>query len=246
MSDRFFQDRLRDAASRALRDNAPTFLGFFDEHQAKEAAAFLGARTPYSVAFYGGYPSAERVMVGFFPSSKIELSLFPITAITAEFPAEYSVSHRDVLGSLMALGLQRETLGDILVEPGRAVTFCRCEIAPLVLQELDTIGGVGVRLQKGAQEPLPPLASFLHINDTISSPRLDCIVAVLARTSRGAAAELIKKELVAVNHTSCRLGNIEIKEDDILSIRGYGKFRIDSIGPLTRKGRLRFCARKYI
>lgn len=246
MADRFFQDRLWDCFERAQRDKKPQFIGFLDEHQAKEAATALGTQPEGFLSFFGGYQGAERVLLGFFPSLQGEASLFPLDAVTASYPKNCSLSHRDVLGTIMSLGVQRETVGDILVEPGRIVFFCRREIAPLLLQEMETIGGVGVKLQKGMQEPLPPLASFLPINDTISSPRLDCIVAVLARTSRGTAAELIKKELVSINHTVTRSVNLEVKEEDVLSIRGHGKFRIDSIGPLTRKQRLRFSARKYI
>lgn len=246
MAERFFHDRLWDAVERALRDLTPQFVGFLDEHQAKEAAAVLEKQPEGFLSFFGGYPGAERVMLGLFPSCPSDSALFPLKAVTANFPKNYSLSHRDILGTVMSLGVQRETVGDILVEQGRAVFFCRSEIAPLLLQEIDTIGGVGVKLQEGAQDPLPPLASFLVLNDTISSPRLDCIVAVLARTSRGTASELIKRELVSVNHAVARSVSLDVKENDVLSIRGYGKFRIDSIGPLTRKQRLRFSARKYI
>ena len=86
----------------------------------------------------------------------------------------------------------------------------------------------------------------MSISDTISSPRLDCVVAVLARLSRGAAAAMIQRDLVSLNHTVTRSLSAEVRESDVLSIRGYGKFRVDSIGPLTKKQRLRFCARKYI
>lgn len=246
MAERFFKDRLWDALERSLRDQTPAFLGFFDEHQAKEAALALGKQPEGFISFFGGYLGAERVMLGFFPSFQEKKSCFPLRAITAVFPDNYSLSHRDVLGTVMSVGVQRETIGDILVEQGRVVLFCRSEIVSLLLQKIDTIGGVGVKLQEGAQEPLPPLASFLILNDTVSSPRLDCVVAVLARISRGSASELIKKELVSVNHTIIRSVSLEVKENDVLSIRGYGKFRIDSIGPPTRKQRLHFSVRKYI
>ena len=118
MAERFFKDRLWDALERSLRDQTPAFLGFFDEHQAKEAALALGKQPEGFISFFGGYLGAERVMLGFFPSFQEKKSCFPLKAITAVFPDHYSLSHRDVLGTVMSVGVQRETIGDILVEQG--------------------------------------------------------------------------------------------------------------------------------
>ena len=78
MAERLFKDRLWDALERSLRDQTPAFLGFFDEHQAKEAALALGKQPEGFISFFGGYLGAERVMLGFFPSFQEKKSCFPL------------------------------------------------------------------------------------------------------------------------------------------------------------------------
>lgn len=145
----------------------------------------------------------------------------------------------------MALGVERDVIGDILVGEGRCVAFFRQEMAPYFLDNIRKIGRVGVKAEEGAKEPLPVRREFKELSGVVASQRLDCLVAFLCKTSREKAAGLITAGLVMRNHRESLSPSQRTEEGDVLSIRGHGKFQIDRLGPLTSKGRLSVLCRKY-
>lgn len=244
-------DNRRDLLSAKLKDclrlsqHRPCFLGFLDENEAAFCQDFLKRKLARSL-FWGGYEGAERVIAGFFPDyMEPSAEEFPLAALSFIYRREYCLGHRDFLGSLMGLGIERNVVGDILVAEGRCVIFLREEMSQYVQDHLQKIGHVGVKIAQGFEEPLPEIREYKEIKGVIASSRLDCLIALLCRTSREKAAAIITAGLVSVNHQEAVLVNSRIGENDIISIRGYGKFRIDSFGPLTGKGRLTVKCRKY-
>lgn len=239
--------RVQEALQNARFRGRPSFVGFLDERQALLAASSANRQKDVTFALDGGYDGAARVMFGAFPPYvQPDRAEFPLEAVTVRFRTGAGVTHRDLLGSLMALGVARDVLGDLLLEDGRAVFFARQEMVPFFEEELKKVGGEGVRVCAGAELPLPGGAKFAEISATVASPRLDCVVAALCNCSRGAAAELIAKGLVTLNFTECTAVSAEVAEEDKISVRGKGKFVVDRIGPQTKKERLGFRARKYI
>ena len=106
--------------------------------------------------FWGGHTSSERVVFGAFPDYiEPSVDFFPIQTITATFRTCDQLSHRDFLGALLSLGIERETLGDFLIEDGRCVFFVREEISQFILMQVKKIGRVGVTLKEGTELPLP-------------------------------------------------------------------------------------------
>lgn len=235
--------KLRDSVRTAGR--RPCYLGFLDESEAAFCRDFL-KREPCGYLLWGGYQGAERVMAGFFPDyMEPSAEDFPIAALTFSCRPGDKLGHRDFLGAFMSLGIERSVLGDILVEEGRAVTFVRREMERYFLDNLQKIGRVGVKIAAGYQEPLPAVREYKDISGVIASNRLDCIAALLCRTSREKAARLIASGAVMVNHQEALGVDRRLEEQDIVSIRGHGKFILDSFGPLTGKGRLNVKCRKY-
>ena len=165
--------------------------------------------------------------------------------MTFTYRAGDKLTHRDFLGSFMALGVERDVIGDILVGEGRCVAFFRQEMAPYFLDNIRKIGRVGVKAEEGAKEPLPVRREFKELSGVVASQRLDCLVAFLCKTSREKAAGLITAGLVMRNHRESLSPSQRTEEGDVLSIRGHGKFQIDRLGPLTSKGRLSVLCRKY-
>lgn len=155
MDDAVLEAKLRDAVRIAERGR-PHFVGFLDERQAGVAQTIM-RRTGFSnYLLWGGYAEAERVLFGAFPDYLEACpEEFPLETVTVSYRQCDSLTHRDFLGSLLSKGVVRETIGDILVEPGRAVLFARAEVTDFLLQQTDKIGRVGVKLSRGAQEPLP-------------------------------------------------------------------------------------------
>lgn len=236
--------RINDTADIALRTNKPKFLGFLSFEQSTLAEKILKNRN-VSFRLFGGYENAQRVMLGCFPEWA-EDSVFPISAITFTYRKEFSLSHRDFLGSLMALGIIRETVGDILVEEGRAVVFLTNEVCDFVLNEITKIGKIGVTVTRGFEGVLPKSSVLAEFSDTIASCRVDCVVSALASVSRTKANELIETGLVSVNTVVCQKVTKEINENDVISIIGKGKFIIVSLSSKTKKQRTVLVYKKYI
>lgn len=158
-----------------------------------------------------------------------------------------SLSHRDWLGAVMGLGLKRETVGDICFFEGEAYMFCDEPAAKFLSGELTYAGRDKVRAEIC---PLPEgfviENKFEEIYQTVASPRLDGVVRALLSISRDAAAALVESGSVELNYFTEERVDAKISNGDILSVRGYGKFVVDSADTLTKKGRYRLAARKYI
>lgn len=221
------------------------FLGFLDESEAAYCQDLL-SRERTACLFWGGYEGAQRVMAGFFPDYlEPDPEAFPLAAITLRYRPEDKLGHRDFLGSFMALGIQRDVVGDILVGEGRTVAFVRAELSGYFTDSLTKIGRTGVKVQAGYTEPLPISVAYKDVGGVIASERLDCLLGLLIHTSRSKAAGLITAGQVAVNHREALELSGKVQEGDIISVRGHGKFIIDQLGPLTGKGRLNVRCRKY-
>ena len=238
------RDRLYDTVNISERTNKPKFLGFLSSEQSVFARNIL-LKTHSTYEFYGGYEDAHRVMPGCFPDWAENVE-FPITAITAKFRKADVLTHRDVLGSLMALGLKRETVGDILIEEGRAVIFLSSENADYVISQISKIGRVGVTLEKGFVHPLPKAGEMIEQSVTVASERLDCVVSALIGVSRNKALEKIEQSFVTVNSVVTEKATARVTDGDIVSVRSKGKFIIESIQDKTKKDRLILKYKKYV
>ncbi len=241
------QARIADAARLARAGKRARFVGFLDDHEARVAAKIVEREGFSNTAFWGGHEEAERVFFGAFPDfTEPEEDAFPLCALTARYRPQDTLTHRDFLGALIHLGVERAALGDILVEEGRCVLFCREEISGFLCSQVEKIGGAGVRLAPGAREPYPPAHRFSPFSAVVASPRLDCAVAAAAGISREKAAALIRSKQVAVNHEDAFAPDAAVREGDILSVRGKGRFVVDRVGPETKKGKICLAGRKYI
>lgn len=236
--------RVNDTQNICERTLKPKFLGFLSLEQKVFVESILKNRT-VSYSFYGGYETAERVMLGCFPDW-IETCDFPIKAITFTYRKSDKLRHSDFLGSLMALGITRESVGDILIEEGRTVVFVTTEIADYVLSEIEKVGRIGVELKLGFTSPLPSKGELALFSETVSSLRLDCVVSALAGVSRSQAERKIGEGVVSVNSLPCEKTTKTVNEGDIVSIRGKGKFIIDSVADRTKKDRIILKYKKYL
>lgn len=244
METEILKARIFDTADICERTRKPKFLGFLTKEESVYAQLALKSRnTEYS--FFGGYSEAERVMLGCFPEWD-EDRVFPVNSVTFIYRKSDKLTHRDFLGSLMALGITRESVGDILSEDGRTVAFVRDDVLNFIISQIYKIGRVGVEVKKGHTLPLPERKAPMRLSSTIASERLDCVVAALCSVSRAAALEKIESGLVSVNSVICEKSTKIISEGDILSVRGNGKFSIKSMGCKTHKNRIVLQYEKYV
>lgn len=237
--DKLLLDKAYDAIYLAERRNIPRFLGFLNEHE----SLYVRQHLPKSAdtTFFGGYPDAVRLMMG----ASADEDSFPITALEFCYREQDDLRHRDFLGSLMAMGIRRDTLGDILTGKGRTVIFVRDDIVPFLLSDVDKIGRVGVKVGYADVDDLPIPDDIEELLFTLSSLRLDAFVAAAAHLSRDKAARLIKNELVMVDHVTDTEVSSQLKEGMTVTIRKHGKYVLAELRGTSKKGKLRLSVKHY-
>lgn len=236
--------RVDDILRLCEKTGEPKFFGFLSEKESKTAKEHL-ALCKKTAVFFGGYEGALRTVAGALPEG-FSTGCFPIVSVSFLFRKQDVLTHRDFLGAITGLGLERDKIGDILVEPGRAVVFADPAAAKFMLSQIDKVGRAGVRVQKGFEPPLPGTDSKKEFSDTIASPRLDCVVAALCNLSRKEAADYIQKDLVSVNSSVNNKVTGKVCAGDIISVRRKGRFVIKSADGVSKKGRIILIYDKYI
>ena len=195
MDSEIFIARVDDTAQIAERTSRPKFFGFLTAEQAVAVESRLKNRG-VKFGLFGGYDNAQRVILGCFPEWADEE--YPITAVTFTYRKSDVLSHRDFLGSLMGLGITRESVGDILVGDGQTVVFLLNDILKYVTEQITKIGRVGVNITVGIPDELPCGDKLEEFRTTVASERLDCVIAALCNFSRNAASEKIIQSMVTV------------------------------------------------
>ena len=163
---------------------------------------------------------------------------FPFAALRVTWPRQDAPAHRDLLGALLGLGMKRDRTGDIALASEAAYLFVDTALAPMVAQSLTEAGRIHLRVEIAE----PPAALDTQAGEelyvTVQSPRLDAVVADGFHLARGDAAELILAGAVKLRHNPTLRPDARVEAGDAISVRGYGRLRIDAIGDPTRKGRL--------
>lgn len=244
MDEAFFAARVGDTAELCRRTETPRFLGFLSPSEAASAERLL-KNQGVLFEFFGGYSGAERTYLCCKPEW-VQSPDYPLCAVTASFRKCDSLSHRDILGALMALGITRESVGDILIEAGRAVFFVSRDTAPFVLAGLEKAGRVGIKLSEGFSLPLPQMSCGVQDSTTVASLRLDCVTAALCGLSRANAVQAIADGRVTVNSLAAGKPTQSVRAEDILAVRGKGRFKIDSVDEYSKKGRIILRYKKFV
>ena len=247
--DKFFEARLSDMTDRCERYGSPVYSSFLDERQCSLAEQWCqrnAGGAEYCLS--GGYEGARRKMLAVYPAYCAEYAAdeFPMKCLTITYRKEDKLTHRDILGSFMAQCLKREVIGDIVTGEGETQTFVTEVAARTILSSVSKIGRVGVKITDDRGFELDIVQEFKDMSGTVASLRLDCIVSLAANLSREKAAALIRSDKVEVNHFPALSVSQELKEGDVLSVRGSGRYILSGIDGLTRKGRIHIDLRKYI
>ncbi len=231
--------RYRELAERASRIGCYVYSDF---HSANGAALAYRAADARSVALFGGMEGAERQMARFGDPAELGYEEpFPIDLLLIE-PKQKKFSeeltHRDYLGALMNLGIEREMLGDLLVKDSTACVFVCERMTAFVLEELRSVRRTAVKVSKLADLPENMRPKLLRETVTVSSLRLDGILARAFHLSRGDAKKLFDAERVFLNGRLCKSPEKEPAEGDRISLRGYGKMQYFGVRRVTAKDRL--------
>lgn len=249
--DKILFARVLDKMTAAERRGIPAATNFLTDREQVLCGRMLREAGCSDFVFYGGSSEAERTVCCFLPEYLDESYLSgedsPIAAVRASFRAEDTLTHRDVLGSLMGSGIKRETVGDIYMDIGRFDFLVTREILPYVLQNLVSAGRVHFSVRQiGLDEIAVPPPKVQEKHESVSALRLDSVVAAGCNLSRSAASELIRRGAVTLNHLPCDKPDKAVEEGSVLSVRGKGKFKLSSVDGTTKKGRTAITIQKYL
>lgn len=202
----------------------------------------------YNTMFFGGYDGAERKMLGVFPEWQEACGEeFPVSVIRFDVPKFRTLTHRDYLGTIMSLGIDRNKTGDILVDEDGAYVFVSSDIAEYVARNVNKIANVGVNaVVTDISSFVPPEPKTVERACVCASLRLDAVVAAMLNISRARAEKLVLGGSVKVNHRETEDRARSVAAGDLLSVRSYGRYILKDIGNTTGSGRLHIIIEKFV
>ncbi len=240
--------RLHDLANRAYGRGFTVFSDFLSATDLtmfyRERKKFVGAKS----YCFGGFPDAERQMIA-FSMDEYEDIIFPITClrimpVQKKFAGE--LTHRDYLGAILNLGIERTMLGDIMVTDQTAYLFCKNSIASFIMDNCFRIHHTSVKIEEVSWDEIDYVQQYEEITGTVSSLRMDSILAVFSRLSRSKCCDLIHAEKVISNQQLILSPHYTPKDQEIISVRGLGKFiYCEDETHVTKKGRFFIKLLKY-
>lgn len=242
--------RLTDLARRAYQQNIYTYSDFLSPAELAVLEELRKELSYIHIETFGGNEQCERQLVSFGSEEEFGYpGYFPIQVVEVTPLAEKfseALTHRDYLGALMHLGIRRGTLGDILIKDKTAYIFCLESIADYIVAELSKVKHTCV-MCKITDMNVPALAPTLKEESfPVASLRLDIILACLLKCSRSEALSLFEEKLVTLNGRVTGRNSILLKDGDIFSVRGHGKFIFVSAGGSTRKGKIYVTIKRYV
>lgn len=202
------------------------------------------------VKIYGGYNNAERVAIGFCPKSYdiyINNDIFNIDILKVTYNNKFSdeLKHSDYLGSIMGLSIKRELIGDILIEDNQAYIFVQNSISDYIIDNLKKIRRTNVNIDKVSNNIEIQAKKLEEQKTTVTSLRIDVLIAKIFNISRNEVNELFLSGKVFLNWVSLFDNSKIIKNDDIITVRGYGRVKyIESVGT-NKKGKIAFTFLRY-
>lgn len=247
--DIFFIKRIRELANLSYQRDIVTFSDFLNLNEQSlvknQVSQFPGVR----IESFGGYDQAERQMIAFHPDALVFSWDYPICCIKVEPKAlkfSETLTHRDYLGTILGLGVERSVIGDILVQEHGAWIFCHKKIRDFLLENLYRVRHTAVTacaVDDPTELPEPRLSP---VSGTCSSVRLDALIAIAFQASRSSMVSFIEGGQVFVNGKLVTSNGYEPLPGDIISVRGKGRFRFDGIQGKTKKGRTSVVLMRYV
>lgn len=240
--------RLVDLAETALKSRKYRVTEFLDPRGYSIAETIAAHYGRIKLDYYGGYTGAERVKAAFIEEDFPGKADYGIAAVGVGVDVRYyQISHRDVLGAVLGLGLKREIIGDIIMGGRGCQIICDSSIAGFIAHNLTKIGAASVETELiDLGDIIAKEERVKEIKTTISSMRLDVIAAAGFGTSRTKMAEEIAAAKLKVNWQDAKSSSQTVKAGDILSMRGRGRVEVCEVLGQTKKGRTSILLKRFI
>ncbi len=236
--------RLIELSNRAYQNNIYCFSDFLSLSQQEilYQAARDKAFAPIKYELFGGYENCERQMARFGSEADFGYEVdFPIKCIKVEplakkFAKEYT--HRDYLGSLMSLGIDRKKFGDIFVDGMDAYMYVDDSTADYLLENFVSVGRNAVKCSFSELPDSYKKAALKEVTIQVASPRADAVIAKVYNLSRKDTIPYFTEKKVSVNGHIVENNDKLLAAGDTVSVRGFGKFNLINEGGLSKKGKL--------
>ena len=234
------QKRLIELSKISYQRDIVTFSDFLNLNELNILHTTPKNELHTSYATFGGYDYSERQMVAFLPDAlcydyEYPISILKISPLQKKFSEK--LSHRDYLGSILNLGIERSKIGDILVEDDYAIIFVHDSLENFMLEEVTRIRHTSVMITPLQNQEFHYVPKVEEIKGSVSSVRLDSLLALAFHSSRSKLVAYIEGGKVFVNGKLITSNGYQVKENDIISVRGLGRFRYKETSAQTKKGR---------
>lgn len=243
--EREFIDQVINWKEYVEQSYSPKLTDFLDPREQQILATVIGKHPEVKWELFGGVPGTERKRAYLFPEyMEAQNEDFQVLLFGIEYAKKFiNIEHRQVLGSLMSLGLKRGKFGDILIDGDSVQFFAAAEIADYIRLQLESIGRASINLTEMPLEKAIAIdEEWNEMNNTVSSLRLDTVISALFNLSRQKSQLLIQHGHVKVNWTAIENTAFECGEGDVISARGYGRAKIITIEGKTKKDKYRVIA----
>lgn len=237
-----FIDQVLSWRSLVEQSYTPKLTDFLDPREQHIMKMLIGKHADVKVEFFGGSSLAERKRAIILPDYEIaDQKDFQINLFEIDYPVKfYTLEHRQILGTLMSLGLKRGKFGDILLENKRIQFFTCNEVSDYISMQVKSIGKAAVQLKNiDLERVLSTHTVWEEEEITVSSIRLDTVLSAIYHLSRQKSQSLIEHGYVKVNWTLIENATFECQEGDLVSARGYGRVKIMVIEGKTKKDKWR-------
>lgn len=236
------KNRFRELADKAFSQNMFVFTGFLGLSEQDIFWKMERELAHAGYTLYGGAQETDRQVVRFGNVEELGYEVpFPIVCVhVSPMMAKFAdkLSHRDFLGALMNLGIDRSTIGDIRVGDKEAYLFCLDSIAAYICENLGQVKHTNVKCEIVDEAAQVPEEEPERVNVQVASLRIDAVIAKVYNKSRESCLELFRTQKVYVDGRLCENNSRQLKQDETVNARGYGKFRVVGEPRETKKGKL--------
>lgn len=233
--------RVEELCRVSMSRSIPRYTGFLSDREQSLAQAACNKADCSCTRFWGGFDGAERCVLCIEPPDAWQeepLAYLQFTAYGDKLP-----THRDYLGAILGLGLERTCVGDILADPEHDDTFYAVVLADKqAFIDIELTGAGHCTVHTACCDTLP--SRLLEHREralqeaTVPSLRADAVLAAMLHTSRTRAADYIAAGRVEINHLPLKAAHESAYVEDIFTVRGVGRFKLAVIGGKSRKDRL--------
>lgn len=234
-----------DKINLAVRIEKPVYTNEFYTPDICNGVSNLSNLLGLKISSYGIFENSERNMLVF---SEEKVNCFPVALIKIENKSKFNnLSHRDYMGAIMSIGINRSKFGDLIVEDNLCFVAVSKDISSYIMNNLPSVGKCSCKVSElELINTNIPKIKFQEFTIIVSSLRLDCLISSICNISRNKAVELIKRGSVLLDYMPSKEKDCTVLFGATITIRGYGKYKLFSNIGVTGKNRIKVLVKKFI